>query len=142
MITLADVCEWIETLGLDVYCYAYKGPGKKRKTIGVFDRTPHTKESIKLGGLKNTKTKELRCYLHIHWTENGKESDEAGCQIHEQLCDIICGDEDIIIGNHKVDYIRIYNIVDLGLDQVSQTYEKVIWLDIFYQREKLNTDKN
>jgi hypothetical protein len=144
MITLADVCEWIETLGLAEDYYAYKLQGKRYKSIGVFDRTPNIVDPVPLGGMNNAKTKELNCYLHIHWTNNGKETDEAGNQIYEKLCDAIYGDEDIVIGGHKVDFIRIATkgIVDLGLDQVSQVYEKVIWLDIFYQRKKIDANKN
>jgi hypothetical protein len=41
MITLADVCEWIKTLGLAEDYYAYKFQGKHYNSIGVFDRTPN-----------------------------------------------------------------------------------------------------
>ena len=135
MITLADVCDWIETLGLAEDYYVYKVQGKKKKSIGVFDRTPNSRERVALGGRKNTKTKELKCYLHIHWTDNGKETDEAGVEIYEKLCDAIdC--KEVIIGGHKAKVIIATNgVVDLGFDEMSRVYEKVVWLDIYYQKD-------
>ena len=133
MVTLADVCEWLETLGIADNYYAYKIQAAQKKSIGVFDRTPNITDKVPIGGYKNAKSSELKCYLTIHWNTSGKETEEACNAIYEKLVEIISSGEDIIIGGHKAKVlITTPGAVDTGFDEKSRIYERVIWLDIHY----------
>lgn len=126
---LSDVREFIKTLGIGNYFYIGKLDNKKEKSIGIYDRTSSTRETIPVGGRDNKKIYTKSVSVLIHWNDNANETEIAGNELYEKL-DGYKGK----IGSHQVDYIRFETdgVVDVGRDS-NGIYERVIWLDIIYR---------
>lgn len=131
--TLADVRDWIRTLGVGEHFYIGKIDSSKDKSVGVYERPSYGPADISLGGFDSTKTEMMQISLLIHWNKNARETDENARALYNSLLQSarsrpqICG--------VSVDYIRMGTQAprDLGSDAAG-VYERMIEIDIYYQR--------
>lgn len=131
--TLAEVRNWIKTLGVGEYFYIGKLDNKKEKSIGVYQRKPSGKADIAIGGLKSTKTAIKQVSVLIHWNKYVDESEDAAQELYDKLLRV----KEVTIAGIHVNYIRLEvpEPIDVGTDD-NGVYERVIWLDFIYEREE------
>lgn len=132
MIELADVRDWLKTLGLAEHYYIGKLDAKQDKSIGVYSRAATgAPPDIALGGMPCTKTAVKRVSILLHWTNNARETETAA----QALFEVLQVAESVQIGESQVNYLCLLvpEPVDVGTDDAG-VYERVIWMDIYYER--------
>lgn len=131
MITLADIRDWFKTLGVGEYFYIGKLDNKKDKSIGVYQRERSGNPITAIGGRKNQKYDVKPVSVLVHWNNNAKDTEEAALMLFEKLKYIT----DLKIGETHINYIALLvpEPRDVGTDD-SGIYERVIWLDLYYER--------
>lgn len=131
--TLADVRDWVKTLGIGENFYIGKLDNKKEKSIGVYQRKPSGKADIAIGGLRSTKTAIKQVSVLIHWNKYADETEDAAQELYDKLLRV----KEVTIAGKHVNYIRLEvpEPIDVGTDD-NGVYERVIWLDFIYEREE------
>lgn len=131
--TLADIRDWLKTIrvGAEHY-YAGKIDAGKEKVIGVYERPEYGPAEVALGGLETTKTLHRRLSILVHWNRNAKETESAARYLYNNL---LCA-ENVTIGGIHIDVLAlgVPYPVDVGTDD-SGIFERVIWIDLYYQKE-------
>ena len=74
---LADIRDWIKTLGVGNHFYIGKLENKKERSIGIYQRQISGGASIALGGLDCTKTASKSISILVHWTKYANEAETA-----------------------------------------------------------------
>lgn len=130
MISLADVRDWIKTLGVGENFYIGKLDNKKEKSIGTYQRKTSGGADIALGGLQNTKTETKGVSILVHWNKYADETEKAAQSLYDKLLNVT----DVTIAGKHVNYLRLEvpEPIDVGTDD-SGVYERVIWLDLIYE---------
>ncbi len=128
---LADVRDWIKSLGIGENFYIGKLDNKKEKSIGIYQRKPIGNAEIAIGGLESTKTATKQVSILIHWNKYANETEDAA----QELYDSFLKATDVTIAGKHIDYLRLEvpEPVDVGTDD-NGVYERVIWLDFIYER--------
>lgn len=128
---LADIRDWIKTLGVGENFYIGKLDNKREKSIGIYQRRPSGRAEIALGGLDHTKTVTKQVSILIHWNQYANETEEAA----QELYDKMLRSSNVTIAGKHVQYIRLEvpEPIDVGTDD-NGVYERVIWLDLIYER--------
>lgn len=133
MITLANIRDWIETLGIGEKFYIGKLDNKKDKSIGIYQREGYGGSNIAIGGMSATKTMSKSISILIHWNKNANETENAAQSLYDKLLRT----KDVTINGHHIDYLylAVPEPVDIGTDDKG-VYERVIWIDFYYQRKE------
>lgn len=133
MITLANIRDWIETLGIGENHYIGKLDNKKDKSIGIYQREGYGGSNIAIGGMSATKTMSKSISILIHWNKNANETENAAQSLYDKLLRT----KDVTINGHHIDYLylAVPEPVDIGTDDKG-VYERVIWIDFYYQRKE------
>ena len=128
---LADIKDWIKTLGVGDYFYIGKLENKKERSIGVYQRQISGGANIALGGLDNTKTASKAVSILIHWDKYANETEEAAQALYDKLLHVT----NLEIAGKHVDYLQldVPEPIDVGTDD-NGVYERVIWLTMYYER--------
>ena len=93
--TLADVRDWIRTLGVGLHFYVGKINNKQEQSVGVYERPSYTAPDISSGGLDTTKTMSMQVSLLIHWNKNSMETDQAARELYGPQLKIRCDIEEL-----------------------------------------------
>ena len=127
---LSDVKDWLKTLNVAEHYYIGKLDNKQDKSLGVYQRDAG-QPNIALGGLANSKYAVKRVSLLLHWNNNAKETEIAAYELYEKLLTT----DRPIIGDIQVYVISMQTAEpqDVGTDDAG-IYERVIWMDIYYER--------
>ena len=129
---LNDVLQWIKSLDLKFDNY-YIGTldKKKNKSLGLYNLKRDTGPVIALGGLENTKYKEKRVSLLIHWNCNSGETEEQAVHLYECLLHSTLP----VIPNYDCYFIGMLNSepINVGRDD-NGICEYVIELEIYYKK--------
>lgn len=132
--TLSNVRDWLKALFPEAeHFYVGALDRKQLQSIGVYSRDSRgASPDIALGGMDSTRTLRREVSLLIHWNRNAAQTEEAA----QRLFDSLLRCTSAVIGGHQVDYLRLRTAepVDVGADD-SGVYERVVWLDIYYQKE-------
>lgn len=131
MLALADVRDWIESLGVGEYFYMGKLDNKKEKSVGVYQRRTSGTPHIAIGGLENTKYAVKPVSVLVHWTKSAKDTEAASFSLFDKLLNV----KNVEISGKHINYIRMMvpEPQDTGTDDAG-VYERVIWLDLYYER--------
>ncbi|MCI6467450.1 MAG: minor capsid protein [Faecalicatena sp.] len=131
MMGLADIRDWVETLGIGKNFYIGKLDNKKEKSVGIYQRRPSGNPDIALGGMDNTKTATKQVSILIHWNKYANETEEVAQALYDKFLNVT----DLTIAGKHVDYLRLEvpEPIDVGTDD-NGVYERVIWLDFIYER--------
>lgn len=133
--TLADIRDWVKTLGVGENFYIGKLDNKKEKSVGIYQRKSSGSSGvafgIALGGLESTKTAEKRVSVLLHWNKYADETEAAAQELYRKILEV----KDVTMAGKHVNYIRLQvpEPVDVGTDE-GGVYERVIWLDFIYER--------
>lgn len=128
---LADIRDWIKTLGVGDHFYIGKLENKKERSIGIYQRQMSGSANIALGGLNCTKTASKSVSVLIHWTKYANEVEEAAQALYDKFLEV----KDLEIAGKHVNYLQldVPEPVDMGTDD-NGVYERVIWLTLYYER--------
>lgn len=131
--TLADIRDWLKTLNVAEGCYIGKIDASKEKVIGVYQRPQYTSADIAIGGMDATKTACKHISILVHWNRNARETESKAQWLYNNLLCV----RDLEIAGEHVDYIHLLvpEPVDIGTDD-NGIYERVIWVDLYYQKKQ------
>lgn len=128
---LADIRDWIKTLGVGDHFYIGKLENKKERSIGIYQRQASGGTNIALGGLDCTKTTRKEISVLVHWDKYANETEEAAQTLYDRFLQVT----DLEISGKHVDYLQVDvpEPIDVGTDN-NGVYERVIWLTLHYER--------
>lgn len=131
MMPLSDIREWLKTFDIGEHFYIGKLDAKKEKSIGIYQRKSSGPLTMAIGGPENKKYDVKRVSVLIHWTKNARETEIASLSLFEKIMNL----KNVTIGQTPVNYIRLMvpEPQDVGTDDAG-VYERVIWLDLYYER--------
>lgn len=131
MLTLAQVRDWLKTLGTGEHFYIGKLDNKKEKSIGVYSRDGNT-PVMAIGGIKNKKYEVKSVSVLVHWNKNAAETEQAALELYDRLLNL----SNLVIDQTHVNYLRLMvaEPQDVGTDD-NGVYERAIWFDLYYERK-------
>lgn len=131
-LTLADIRDWIKTLGYAENYYIGKLNNKKEKSIGVYQLN-QGRLNVKVGGIDNTKTLSKTVSILIHWNTNAAETENISLEIFKDFLE----EKEFYINDLKINYIELLvpEPVDVGTDD-NNVYERVIQATFYYENKE------
>ena len=132
MITLAEVRDWIKTFNAANNYYIGKIDNKQENSIGIYQRKTIDGPRVAIGGRSLTSYDVKSISVLIHWNKNANETEKRAQYIYNRLFEA----ESVVIGGTPIKMIALLQNepVDVGTDD-NNVYERVIELDLYYERE-------
>ena len=127
---LADIRDYVESLGLADHVYSGKLPGKLEKAIGVYNSRHQRAYSTAIGGsaLQSYGIKHIT--LLVHWTSSQRETEAAA----EALFQAVRSAREVQINQKIIKFIQpLYDVQDVGTDE-DGVYEMVIEAAVIYAK--------
>lgn len=132
MITLAEVRDWIKTFNAANNYYIGKLDNKQENSIGIYQRKTIDGPRVAIGGRSLASYDVKSISILIHWNKNANETEKRAQYIYNRLFEA----ESVVIGGTPIKMIALLQNepVDVGTDD-NNVYERVIELDLYYERE-------
>lgn len=132
MITLAEVRDWIKTFNAANNYYIGKIDNKQENSIGIYQRKTIDGPRVALGGRSLASYDVKSISILIHWNKNANETEKRAQYLYNRLFEA----ESVVIGGTPIKMIALLQNepVDVGTDD-NNVYERVIELDLYYERE-------
>lgn len=132
MITLAEVRDWIKTFNAANNYYIGKIDNKQENSIGIYQRKTIDGPRVAIGGRSLTSYDVKSISILIHWNKNANETEKRAQYLYNRLFEA----ESVVIGGTPIKMIALLqnDPVDVGTDD-NNVYERVIELDLYYERE-------
>lgn len=132
MITLAEVRDWIKTFNAANNYYIGKIDNKQENSIGIYQRKPIDGPRVAIGGRSLASYDVKSISILIHWNKNANETEKRAQYLYNRLFEA----ESVVIGGTPIKMIALLQNepVDVGTDD-NNVYERVIELDLYYERE-------
>ena len=132
MITLAEVRDWIKTFNAANNYYIGKIDNKQENSIGIYQRKTIDGPRVAIGGRLLASYDVKSISILIHWNKNANETEKRAQYLYNRLFEA----ESVVIGGIPVKLIALFQNepVDVGTDD-NNVYERVIELDLYYERE-------
>ena len=132
MITLAEVRDWIKTFNAANNYYIGKLDNKQENSIGIYQRKTIDGPRVAIGGRSLASYDVKSISILIHWNKNANETEKRAQYIYNRLFEA----ESVVIGETPIKMISLLQNepVDVGTDD-NNVYERVIELDLYYERE-------
>ena len=132
MITLAEVRDWIKTFNAANNSYIGKIDNKQENSIGIYQRKTIDGPRVAIGGRSLTSYDVKSISILIHWNKNANETEKRAQYLYNRLFEA----ESVVIGGTPIKMIALLQNepVDVGTDD-NNVYERVIELDLYYERE-------
>lgn len=132
MITLAEVRDWIKTFNAANNYYIGKLDNKQENSIGVYQRKTIDGPRVAIGGRSLASYDVKSISILIHWNKNANETEKRAQYLYNRLFEA----ESVVIGGTPIKMIALLQNepVDVGTDD-NNVYERVIELDLYYERE-------
>lgn len=132
--TLADIRDYIASLGIAKEVYMGKMPDKRDKCIGVYHSKHQYPYKTAMGGLESYGVKHIT--VLIHWNRSPRETEEAATDL---FC-ALASTREAEINKKKIKFIQpLYDLQDVGTDDAG-IYEMVIEAAVIYERQKNEED--
>lgn len=133
MITLAEVRDWIKTFNAANNYYIGKLDNKQENSIGIYQRKTIDGPRIAIGGRTLASYEVKSISILIHWNKNANETEKRAQYLYNRLFKA----ESVVIGGTPIKMIALLQNepVDVGTDD-NNVYERVIELDLYYERER------
>lgn len=133
MITLAEVRDWIKTFNAANNYYIGKLDNKQENSIGIYQRKTIDGPRIAIGGRTLASYDVKSISVLIHWNKNANETEKRAQYLYNRLFEA----ESVVIGETPIKMIALLQNepVDVGTDD-NNVYERVIELDLYYERER------
>lgn len=132
MITLAEVRDWIKTFNAANNYYIGKLDNKQENSIGIYQRKTIDGPRVAIGGRTLASYDVKSISILIHWNKNANETEKRAQYLYNRLFEA----ESVVIGETPIKMIALLQNepVDVGTDD-NNVYERVIELDLYYERE-------
>lgn len=132
MITLAEVRDWIKTFNAANNYYIGKIDNKQENSIGIYQRKTIDGPRVAIGGRSLTSYDVKSISILIHWNKNANETEKRAQYLYNRLFEA----ESVVIGGTPIKMIALLQNepVDVGTDD-NNVYDRVIELDLYYERE-------
>ena len=132
MITLAEVRDWIKTFNAANNYYIGKIDNKQENSIGIYQRKTIDSPRVAIGGRLLASYDVKSISILIHWNKNANETEKRAQYLYNRLFEA----ESVVIGGTPIKMIALLQNepVDVGTDD-NNVYERVIELDLYYERE-------
>lgn len=132
MITLAEVRDWIKTFNAANNYYIGKIDNKQESSIGIYQRKTIDGPRVAIGGRSLASYDVKSISILIHWNKNANETEKRAQYLYNRLFEA----ESVVIGGTSIKIIALLQNepVDVGTDD-NNVYERVIELDLYYERE-------
>lgn len=132
MITLAEVRDWIKTFNAANNYYIGKLDNKQENSIGIYQRKTIDGPRVAIGGRSLASYDVKSISILIHWNKNANETEKRAQYLYNRLFEA----ESVVIGETPIKIISLLQNepVDVGTDD-NNVYERVIELDLYYERE-------
>ena len=132
MITLAEVRDWIKTFNAANNYYIGKLDNKQENSIGIYQRKTIDGPRVAIGGRSLASYDVKSISILIHWNKNANETEKRTQYLYNRLFEA----ESVVIGETPIKMIALLQNepVDVGTDD-NNVYERVIELDLYYERE-------
>lgn len=133
MITLAEVRDWIKTFNAANNYYIGKLDNKQENSIGIYQRKTIDGPRVAIGGRSLASYEVKSISILIHWNKNENETEKRAQYLYNRLFEA----ESVVIGGTPIKMIALLQNepVDVGTDD-NNVYERVIELDLYYERER------
>mgnify|MGYP000934787507 FL=1 len=133
MITLAEVRDWIKTFNAANNYYIGKIDNKQENSIGIYQRKTIDGPRVAIGGRSLASYEVKSISILIHWNKNANETEKRAQYLYNRLFEA----ESVVIGGTPIKMIALLQNepVDVGTDD-NNVYERVIELDLYYERER------
>ena len=133
MITLAEVRDWIKTFNAANNYYIGKLDNKQENSIGIYQRKKIDGPRVAIGGRALASYDVKSISILIHWNKNANETEKRAQYLYNRLFEA----ESVVIGETPIKMIALLQneSVDVGTDD-NNVYERVIELDLYYERER------
>ena len=119
---LADVRDYIDSLGIAEHVYMGKLPDKEDKSVGVYNSKHQNVYHTALGGPSLEGYGEKYVTLLVHWNKSPRETEKAAVELLEKLRTM----RDAIVNNETIKFFQpLYPVQDVGTDDAG-IYEMVI----------------
>ena len=129
--TLADVRDYIASLGLAQHVYMGKLPDKQDESVGVYNSKHQYPHHTAIGGpsLESYGTKYVT--LLVHWNKSLRDTEKAATALFEA----VMRTENKGINNETIKFIQpLYELQDLGTDDAG-TCEMAIEMAVIYDKK-------
>lgn len=129
---LSDVRDYIDSLGIADYVYMGKMPGKKEKSIGVYNSKYQHSYRTAIGGtaLESYGTKYVT--FLVHWNKSPGETEKASTALFEAVTKA----REVTVNNVKIKFIQpLYDLQYVGTDDAG-VFEMVVEAAVIYERRK------
>lgn len=132
MITLAEVRDWIKTFNAANNYYIGKLDNKQENSVGIYQRKTIDGPRVAIGGRSLASYDVKSISILIHWNKNANETEKRAQYLYNRLFEA----ESVVIGETPIKIISLLQNepVDVGTDD-NNVYERVIELDLYYERE-------
>ena len=133
MITLAEVRDWIKTFNAANNYYIGKIDNKQENSIGIYQRKTIDGPRVAIGGRTLASYDVKSISILIHWNKNANETEKRAQYLYNRLFEA----ESVVISGTPIKMIALLQNepVDVGTDD-NNVYERVIELDLYYERER------
>lgn len=148
MLGLADIREWIAAMEIAGHHYIGKLDAKQERSIGVYQRQAALSPRMAIGGLSQVSYEIKYISVLVHWNRNARETEEAAAELFAALRtarNVELDEEGNVISEepggaetaHRILFtdMACAEPVDVGTDD-NGVYERVIWFDVYYEREE------
>lgn len=129
---LADVRDYIDSLGIAEHVYMGKLPDKEDKSVGVYNSKHQNVYHTALGGPSLEGYGEKYVTLLVHWNKSPRETEKAAVELLEKLRTM----RDAIVNNETIKFFQpLYPVQDVGTDDAG-IYEMVIEGAFIFEKKK------
>lgn len=126
-----EVRDWLKTLDVAAHYYSGKIDKTQEKAVCVYDdRMDGSDMSVCIGGEAYTKTHTFKATAILQWTEEPRETEDAGYDFVKKLKAARDG-EQFYIGSHKVTGLSVGKNEYLGKNE-NDLCQRVLYFDITY----------
>ena len=131
---LADVRDYIDSLGIAEHVYMGKLPDKEDKSVGVYNSKHQNVYHTALGGPSLEGYGEKYVTILVHWNKSPRDTEKAATELFEKLRTM----RDAIVNNETIKFFQpIYPVQDIGTDD-GGIYEMVIEGTFIYEKKEGN----
>lgn len=126
--TLADVCDFTESLAIADHVYMGDLPDKEEKSIGVYNSKHQQAYHTALGGVSGYGQKYVT--FLVHWNKSLRETEKAATTLFDRLCEVRSSK----INQETIQFIQpLYDLQDIGKDD-NGICEMVIEAAVIYKK--------
>ena len=128
--TLADIRDYIDSLGIADHVYMGKMPDKQEKSIGVYNSKHQRAYTTAIGGPRMEGYRAKYVTFLVHWSKSLRETENASTALFEALR----GTREESINDACIKFILpLYELQDVGTDDAG-ICEMVIEAAVIYEK--------